>query len=672
VALTIAKWASNTSGFWTTPGDWSDGIVPGQGTNTNIGALFTGGRASYTVTLAGGNKLNVGTGKAAVNTDVALQADDQFVTLDISGNITTGSAGHAITELNLGAINVESGGLFAVANTYTQTGGEINVGASGSFTVAKHAGVSVTLSGGTIAVAGGTITTTGNLNQSGGIIDISGGTLSVAAAATLKQTSGSILIGDGTLDTGSLTQTGGTIGFVASGGLLQFGIGGTPIDVRMSADGVTDTVAVTSNKKFSNLTLANFFAGDVLKAATAGPLSNGSVAYSGSDSAGTLTITGTVSGSAFKDVVHITTPGAITPTSSNFTLSSGSNSFGVTSGVVCFARGTRILTPTGDRFVESLNQGEMVLALSGGALTERPVKWLGRRLIDLTAHPRPETVAPIRIQRDAFADNIPHSDLLVSPDHAIFMDGILICARQLINGATIRQEKGRTSVEYYHVELDAHSILLAEGLPAESYLDTGNRGFFANSGEPLRLHSDLTGETDYPTREAASCAPFVSVEASVRPVWHRLAERAAALDQPVPQLDTTTDPKLRIIANGRPLLPSCADGGHYIFVLPKGLPEVRLVSHAGAPTDARPWLEDRRRLGVCVQRIVLDGSGDVQEVPLDHPNLSQGWWAVEWDGAAPRRWTDGAALLPLPPCVDPVMLRIDASPCGMTYAIDAI
>ena len=113
--------------------------------------------------------------------------------------------------------------------------------------------------------------------------------------------------------------------------------------------------------------------------------------------------------------------------------------------------------------------------------TVASVKWIGRRRIDLTTHPRPETVAPIRIQRDAFADNMPHSDLLVSPDHAIFVDGKLICARQLINGTTIRQEKGWTAVEYFHVELDAHTILLAEGLPAESYLNTGNQGFFANS-----------------------------------------------------------------------------------------------------------------------------------------------------------------------------------------------
>ncbi len=210
----------------------------------------------------------------------------------------------------------------------------------------------------------------------------------------------------------------------------------------------------------------------------------------------------------------------------------GGNTDVFLSDTPCFAAGTRILTASGERMVESLLPGDIVLTLADGALNAQPVTWVGRRRIDLIAHPRPETVAPVRIQRGAFADATPHRDLLVSPDHAIFVNGKLICARQLINGTTIRQEQGWTSVVYFHVELDAHAILLAEGLPAESYLDTGNRGFFANSGAPLLLHPNLTDETDYAARAAGSCAPFVSDEANVRPVWQRLAERAAALGQP--------------------------------------------------------------------------------------------------------------------------------------------
>jgi hypothetical protein len=188
--------------------------------------------------------------------------------------------------------------------------------------------------------------------------------------------------------------------------------------------------------------------------------------------------------------------------------------------------------------------------------------------------------------------------------------------------------------------------------------DTGNRGFFANSGEPLVLHPDLTDEADYPTREAASCAPFVWDEASVQPVWQRLAERAAALGQPAPAVETTTAPELHLVVAGRKVRPIYGENGLFIFPLPRNAEAVRLVSRAAAPTEARPWLDDRRRLGVQVARIVLRDAADVREVPVDHPDLRDGWWAVERDGVAMRRWTDGAALLPLPAIHGPTVLEL--------------
>ena len=233
---------------------------------------------------------------------------------------------------------------------------------------------------------------------------------------------------------------------------------------------------------------------------------------------------------------------------------------------VCYVAGTRILTVTGEQRIETLAPGDLILAHTGDELTARPVRWLGRRRIDLTAHPRPETAAPIRIRRGAIANNTPHSDLLVSPDHAIFIDGKLICARQLINGTTIWQEKGLTSVEYFHLELDMHSIVLAEGLTSESYLNTtGTRRFFGNANEPVALHPELTDGTDYPSREAGSCKPFVWDEENVRPVWQRLAERAAALGHPVPNADVTTDPALHIVVKGQKLQPLSAENGLYTF-----------------------------------------------------------------------------------------------------------
>ena len=134
---------------------------------------------------------------------------------------------------------------------------------------------------------------------------------------------------------------------------------------------------------------------------------------------------------------------------------------------VCFAAGTGILTRSGYIAVENLRVGDMVVTLADGAREAKPVKWIGHRDIDLTLHPRAGLVSPIRFVRGAIAENVPRRDVARIPDHALYLDDGLIVARQLINGTTIRRENLK-SVRYFHVELDSHAILLAEGMPAES------------------------------------------------------------------------------------------------------------------------------------------------------------------------------------------------------------
>ena len=97
---------------------------------------------------------------------------------------------------------------------------------------------------------------------------------------------------------------------------------------------------------------------------------------------------------------------------------------------------------------------------------------------------RPHDVWPVRVSAGAFGDAQPGRDLLLSPDHAVFLDGALIPIRYLINGRTVVQEFA-AEVSYYHVELPEHSVILAEGLPCESYLETGNRAAFGRQGQGL-------------------------------------------------------------------------------------------------------------------------------------------------------------------------------------------
>jgi hypothetical protein len=201
------------------------------------------------------------------------------------------------------------------------------------------------------------------------------------------------------------------------------------------------------------------------------------------------------------------------------------------------------------------------------------------------------------------------------------------------------------AVAFYHVELDAHDILLAENLPAESYLDTGNRKHFENAGMSIVLHPDFgDGQA---RRVVESCRPFADDVTGVEWTWQRIATRATLLGFHVPvDFETTADPELHIAIDGRVIRPIGAQAGRLVFALPPEGGQVRLVSRAAAPCDGQPWVEDRRRLGVMVSRLTLRCGDAVEPIPLDHPMLVDGWWAVE--GAARRlwRWTDGDAALP--------------------------
>jgi hypothetical protein len=150
----------------------------------------------------------------------------------------------------------------------------------------------------------------------------------------------------------------------------------------------------------------------------------------------------------------------------------------------CYAAGTRIATDRGPVAVEALRRGDHVVSMLGRIV---PVVWVGRRHVDCRHHPRPQEAWPVRVQTDAFGRAMPHCDLWLSPDHAVFVDGVLIPVRYLINGTTVVQEPVE-SITYFHVELPRHDVVLAEGLPAESYLDTGNRTAFeiGLSGCPVR------------------------------------------------------------------------------------------------------------------------------------------------------------------------------------------
>jgi Ca2+-binding RTX toxin-like protein len=199
------------------------------------------------------------------------------------------------------------------------------------------------------------------------------------------------------------------------------------------------------------------------------------------------------------------------------------NDFGVSNGevVLCFVEDTGIATSRGEIPVEELTAGDLVQARFAG---QASVVWIGHRQVDCRRHPKPQSVWPVRVRAGTFGPRLPRRDLWLSPDHAVFVDGVLIPIKHLVNGCTIMQVP-LDEVTYFHIELEQHDVMLAEGLPAESLLPTGDRSAFSNGGGPVQLHPDFHSRA----WEADGCAPLIVAGPALEAVRVRLLQRAAKL-----------------------------------------------------------------------------------------------------------------------------------------------
>ena len=356
--------------------------------------------------------------------------------------------------------------------------------------------------------------------------------------------------------------------------------------------------------------------------------------------------------------------------------------FSPAAAVACFCAKTLIRTPDGARAVERLRPGDWVLTAASETHPGRvaPVRFVGRRRRDRT---RAED-APIRVCASAFADGVPSRDLFLSPDHAVAVatagGRVLVPVGLLENGASIaveRDEAGSSAAErgeestdrdrdvYFHVELDRHDVILAEGLEVESYLDTGNRAGFANA--PL-----LGVRSAWPVALPMPCAPLRLRGPDVA------AARAALLLRAETLFARTTDPALSVRAGSARIVPAFGPAfvrpGEACFILPAGTARLHLVSR-----HFRPALPDQRRLGVAVTWLMHEG----RTIALDDPALAAGWHSREPCARQPRenvddapyalgrdapcalgrdapgwRWSDGAGCLELSPLDHDSVLEI--------------
>jgi hypothetical protein len=195
------------------------------------------------------------------------------------------------------------------------------------------------------------------------------------------------------------------------------------------------------------------------------------------------------------------------------------------------ASGTRILTARGDIPVDALRLDDAVETVGGDFL---PVVFLGYRRIDCGRHPSPREVWPVRVRADAFAAGVPARDLLLSPDHAVFIGDMLIPLYRLINGATIVQEPV-DEVVWRHVELPGHDVMFAESLPCESHPNGNGRIAFQNGGRVIQLHPRFTPShptTGAPAARAVAMIRRYLLERAWLPA--RPAETETALGNTLP------------------------------------------------------------------------------------------------------------------------------------------
>jgi len=296
--------------------------------------------------------------------------------------------------------------------------------------------------------------------------------------------------------------------------------------------------------------------------------------------------------------------------------------------IVCYMRGMRIRTDREDVAIEDLQIGDAVVTASG---RKRPVEWIGHRSLDCSRHPDPKSAWPICVSAGAFGENKPARDLWLSPGHGIWAEGVLITISVLQNGKTIVQRE-RPSVEYWHVQLDEHDVILAEGLPAESYGGWG-KSFFANGGKVIEAHPDLSLE-----RSVNSWLPRVEEGPEVTRTKALLLARVKALGHV-----TTPEAGLHVIADRKRIEPVELGAMRYAFKVPAGSADIRLMSRSFVPAHIAAESMDARLLGVAVKRLRIDGA----DIALDDAAFfGVGWHELERSAASQHRWTDGTTPLP--------------------------
>jgi hypothetical protein len=477
---------------------------PGSGGTT----FFAGSIGGYTFVGegAGGNTLNLSDATSGVEIFLTPNTQGQEVA-------NTGTGDDSFTGITT-IIGSAAGGntFFGGPGNYTVEGegsnNTLDYGASSSgvsFSVSDGSGTATPESGGGTAsfsgiqifegsTAGDNIFTVGAGNQTleGGGSNNEITFAADAAGITIDAATGTATTANGT-DTFSDIQTfigssAGSNTFIVGSGSYTFESGGsgntivyTPQSNDVLAIGYSPASELLDFQGFGN----SLNAQDVQNDAT---ISNGNT-YIKIPDAGTIELLGYT--------------GGISPSDIEFT--------------ACYCRGTRIATDNREVAVEDLSIGDYVMTKSG---TARPITWIGRRSYGGRFVMGRKDILPICIKAGALDDNVPKRDLWISPNHAMYLEGVLIEAKDLVNGVSIVQAERVAQVEYFHIELETQEVIIAEGALSESFIDDDSRFMFHNAHEYRVLYPAATQTV------ARYCAPRLDEGYELEAVRQRLAARA--------------------------------------------------------------------------------------------------------------------------------------------------
>ncbi len=423
------------------------------------------------------------------------------VTSTVSGGTT--QSGTTVTSGSI--ITVASGG--TVVGDTVQSGGSIVVQSGGvdSGSIISNGGMELVLGSasqdqiyGTQILSAATAVVTSETVYSGGALDLN---LKGAIASAVTVDAG-----------GSLNISGNATAenFVINGGVVDLQSPKAVLSGSLTFDGAgtIEVTAVTSAGYGGLAVISGFGSGDVIDETVIGTGATLSSSTSGGNTVETITSGGNSASFIF----------AGTSYGSGFFNLGPDSGTGVelTTGTPCYCRGTLILTDQGEVPVEALRIGDQLVTRSGDA---RPIRWIGRRSYAGRFAAGNREVLPVVIRRGALDDFTPKRDLWVSPLHAMFLDGKLIPAQALVNGASIVQADAVEEVEYFHIELETHDIILAEGAPSETFIDDDSRGMFHNVHEYRALYPEA-GRVP-----ARYCAPRIEDGEELEAVCQRILAR---------------------------------------------------------------------------------------------------------------------------------------------------